>query len=158
MPVPEATPEDKVYAEAGQWVRMVNTVIWSMGSLVLPLSFTLLGLGVRYPSFGTRMVLAIASVCLFGFWVYVSWLYGITSKDARDVLTNIEGGWGLGPDRGLYQKQAPSLKRRLNLFNVQVITLIVLVGLWLTLFATRYSVAELEGSAREAPARDTARP
>lgn len=35
-------PLETIYQKAGQWVRLVNTIIWTMGTLLVPLSFGLL--------------------------------------------------------------------------------------------------------------------
>jgi len=40
-------PLERIYQEASQWVRLVNTIIWSMGTLLVPVSFGLLGVALN---------------------------------------------------------------------------------------------------------------
>jgi hypothetical protein len=119
------TPLEKIYQEASQWVRLVNTIIWSMGTLLVPISFGLLGValnksaGFEFDRRG-KIVLGIGSVFLFGFWVYASRIY----KDSVQGLS-------------LYRKQQPIINKRLpylklpyGLFHAQMITLAALILIW----------------------------
>src|SRR5258706_15524051 len=37
---------EKIYAEASQWVRLANQILWTMGTFLVPFSFTLMGLAL----------------------------------------------------------------------------------------------------------------
>lgn len=135
----ETRPLERVYQEASQWVRLVNTIIWSMGTLLVPVSFGLLGValnksaGLQFDLRG-KIVLGVGSVFLFGFWVYASRIYKRSVDVARKVLIEIEKKWMTGEketELRFYQLQNEILdKQTYGLFNSQVITLIGLVLVW----------------------------
>jgi hypothetical protein len=135
-------PLEKIYQEASQWVRLVNTIIWSMGTLLVPISFGLLGValnktaGFEFDRRG-KIVLGIGSVFLFGFWVYASRIYKDSVQVARKVLTRIERKWGVEKGLALYRNQQPIINKRLpylklpyGLFHAQMITLVALILIW----------------------------
>lgn len=127
---------DKVYLEASQWVRLANTIVWSMGTLLVPVSFGFVGLalnkisGAQFEGRG-KAVLAIGSIFLFSFWVYASRIYRRSSIIAREVLIEIEHEWKVKGRMSLYELQMPLVKRRLGLFPLQIVTLVALVLVWL---------------------------
>lgn len=149
-------PLDKVYVEASQWVRFANTVVWSMGALLVPVSFGFVGVALNnsgtHFSQGGKAILGVGSVFLFSFWVYASSFYKRSSEVARKVLIKIEEGWGLGEkEMSLYTLQEPVLIRRFKpfgfkpfrrcqklysyevkfwLFRLQIVTLVALVLVW----------------------------
>lgn len=121
---------EKVYQEASQWIRFANTVVWSMGTLLVPVSFGFVGVALNNSgtqfSLGGKAVLGGGSVFLFSFWVYASSFYKRSSDVARGVLMNIEEKWKL--DEGgkwkleeggisLYKLQQPILIRRVKPFE-----------------------------------------
>jgi len=136
----ETRPFERVYQEASQWVRLVNTIIWSMGTLLVPVSFGLLGVALNKSSglqFDLRgkIVLGVGSVFLFGFWVYASRIYKKSVDVARKVLIEIEEKWMPDDEEEkelrFYQLQNEILdKQTYGLFNSQVITLIGLIVVW----------------------------
>ncbi len=119
---------DKIYVEASQWVRMCNTVIWSMGAILIPLSIGCVGLAQQYPGLGRFF--AGASVLLFAVWVYVSRLYRTTSAKARQVLMNIEQAWDIPKQMALYAMHGQVGHTWYSLFNVQIVGLVLLIILW----------------------------
>jgi hypothetical protein len=127
-----ATPDDKslekVYQEASQWVRLANTIIWSMGTLLVPVSFGFVGLALNNSgtqfSPGGKAILAGGSVFLFSFWVYASRIYKLSSDIARNVLIRIEKNeWKVKRGLSLYRLQNPLVNRKLGLFPIQIATL-----------------------------------
>ena len=122
---PESRPLDKVYHEASQWVRLVNTIIWSVGTLLVPISFALVGLalntssGAQFTWWG-KIILAIGSVFLFSFWVYASRIYKQSTDIARGVLVKIEEKWEVDEEMSLYKLQQPILNRRFRLFSFEL--------------------------------------
>lgn len=118
---------ERVYQEASQWVRLVNTIIWTMGTLVVPVAFGLLGVALNKSSglqFDVRgkIVLGVGSVFLFGFWVYASRIYKKSVDVARKVLIEIEKKWMTDEEeKGLrfYQLQSKILdKQTFGLFKL----------------------------------------
>lgn len=122
---PESKPLDKVYQEASQWVRLANTIIWSVGTLLVPISFALVGLalnkssGAQFTGRG-KIILAVGSVFLFSFWVYASRIYKQSTNIAREVLIKIEEEWEVDKEMSLYTLQQPILNRRFRLFLVEI--------------------------------------
>lgn len=139
----EGKPLDKIYLEASQWVRLANTIIWSMGTLLVPISFGFVGLAlnrassVQFTSWG-KVFLGVGSVFLFSFWVYASRIYKLSSNISRKVLMKIEKEkWELEKDISLYSLQASLVDRRFKffplqfgLFSLQLATLGALVLVW----------------------------
>ena len=144
-------PLERIYQEASQWVRLVNTIIWSMGTLLVPVSFGLLGVALNKSSgfeFDRRgkIVLGIGSVFLFAFWVYASRIYKESVEVARDVLIAIEQKWKVEPAMSFYEKQQPILKQfkklgflkiPYGLFLSQKITLAALILVWILILYWR---------------------
>lgn len=125
---PDPNSLDKIYAEAGQWIRMCNTIIWSMGAFLIPLSIGCIGLAQQYPP--RKRFFAGASVLLFAVWVYVSNLDRTTAADARKVLMNIEETWGVPERRALYRLHGQVGLKWYSLFNAQIVCLILLATMW----------------------------
>lgn len=134
----ETKPLERVYQEASQWVRLVNTIIWTMGTLLVPVSFGLLGVALNRSSglqFDLRgkIVLGVGSVFLFGFWVYASRIYKKSVDVARKVLIEIEKKWMTDAAEEkfrLYEEQQNILDKQIGLFTSQVITLVGLILVW----------------------------
>ena len=118
--VSQVKPLDKIYQEASQWVRLANTIIWSMGTLLVPISFGFVGLalnkysGAQYQWRG-KVILGVGSVFLFSFWVYASRIYKLSTHIARQVLVRIEKSWEVDKKMSLYTLQEPILNRRVSL-------------------------------------------
>jgi hypothetical protein len=141
----EIKPLDKVYQEASQWVRLVNTIIWTMGTLLVPVSFGFVGLalnkaaGAQFDQ-GGKVILGLGSVFLFSFWVYACRIYKNSTRAARAVLMKIEEEWQIDDSMALYKMQEPILNRRTQLFKLQIpyglfslqgLTLVALILVWL---------------------------
>lgn len=122
---------EKIYIEASQWIRMCNTIIWTMGTFLVPASGACIGFALEHPK--QKLFLAPASVFLFGFWVYVSRLYRATAASARQVVMKIEDEWRVKDEMALYKLHGQVGLRRYSLFNTQVVCLILLIALWIIL-------------------------
>jgi hypothetical protein len=131
----ESTPLDKIYLEASQWVRLANTIIWSMGTLLVPVSFGFVGLalnkfsGTQFTQEG-KVILGVGSVFLFSFWVYASYIYKSSSNSSRKVLIRIEKRWKIDAGISLYKLQRPIVNCWFSLLRLQIVTLVALVGVW----------------------------
>jgi hypothetical protein len=160
---PDNKTLEKVYQEASQWVRFANTVVWSMGTLLVPISFGFVGVALNNSGFSLigKAILGAGSVFLFSFWVYASSFYKRSSDAARDVLIKIEEMWELDKrEMSLYKSQKSILIRRFKpfeqhkffrrfkklysleiksgLFRLQMITLVVLVIVWILIIYFKF--------------------
>ena len=122
---------EKIYAEASQWIRMCNSILWTMGTVLVPVSAACIGVALEHPA--QKFFLAPASVFLSAFWVYVSRLYRGTAANARQVLMKIEEEWRIKDEMALYTLHGQVGLKRYSLFNTQVFYLIILVVLWVIL-------------------------
>jgi hypothetical protein len=120
-----------IYAEAGKWINLCNTITWSMGAILIPLSIGCIGLAQQYPA--RRRFFAVASVFLFAVWVYVCNTFRTTAAKSRDVLINIEKTWEVPEQMSLYKLHGQIGLSRYNLFKVLIICLILLTLLWVIL-------------------------
>jgi hypothetical protein len=123
---------DKVYAEAGHWLRTVNTIGWSMASIFIPISFTGVVLAMQFPL--VRWVFCFGSIFIFGFWVAVSFIYRRTSIAAREVLIEIESRWALDEPISLYVKQRHMQGWLSGVAILQLVSFSLLVILWALIF------------------------
>src|SRR3712207_5631171 len=128
---PHTIHVEKIYIAASQWIRTCNTIIWTMGIFLVLASASCIGLALLHPE--RRLFLALASVFLFGFWVYVSRLYRATAASARQVLMKIEDEWQIKEEIALYKLHGQVGLKRYSLFNTQVLCLIILIVLWIIL-------------------------
>lgn len=119
---------DKVYAEASQWVRMANAIIWQMATVFVPASVACVGLAMAYKP--GKTFFAIASPTLFAVWLFVSRLYRHSAIDARNALIEIERIWGIPDSMASYTLQGQIGLRRFNLLRVQAFVLVCLVIFW----------------------------
>jgi len=122
---------EKVYYQASEWIRLCNVILWAMGTVLVPLSTTCIGLALQFPD--KKFFLAPASVFIFAFWVYASRLYRATAASARSVLMNIEEEWKIHSDMALYTHHGQVGLKKFSLFNTQVFCLGLLTILWIVL-------------------------
>ncbi|HEV7377128.1 MAG TPA: hypothetical protein VGN95_20595 [Pyrinomonadaceae bacterium] len=131
---------DKVYAEASQWVRLANTVFWTVGTILVPISFGFVGLALNKSSSTQftlvgKIFLGIGSVFLFSFWVYASSLYRHTSQKAREVLIKIEREWQVPKKMSFYERQGLIGK---DLFKLQCFSLGMLIVVWFVIISFHF--------------------
>ncbi len=122
---------EKIYLEGGQWIRMINTILWATGSFFVTLSGGCIGLGLHYPS--QMRFFSICSTFAYAFWVYISFLYRDSAAVTRTILMNIETRWNVPDEVSLYRKHGHVGKKWYGVFNVQVATLLALAGFWFIL-------------------------
>jgi len=123
---------DKIYAEAGQWIRMVNTIGWTMASIFVPISFGSIVLAVQYPY--ARWVFCFGSIFLFAFWIIVSFIYRRTSRSARDVLMTIERQWSEDESISLYIRQKHVGSWIAGVAVLQLVSFSLLIFLWILIY------------------------
>lgn len=136
----ESNSLEKVYMEASQWVRLANTIFWTVGAILVPISFGFVGLALNKSSstqftLAGKIFLSIGSVFLFSFWVYASSLYRHTSRQAREVLISIEKRWQMPKSVSFYTQQGLIGKA---LFNLQRLALALLVIVWFLIIFFRF--------------------
>lgn len=119
---------EHVYVQASEWVRMSNTILWAMGTFLVPVSLGCIGLALQLPQ--QRFFLAPASILVFVFWIYVGLLYRDGTATARSVLMQIESQWGIRDEMSFYRLQGQVAFKRGGLFHTQLAALMVLILLW----------------------------
>jgi hypothetical protein len=92
---PESDQTKLVYQQAGDWVRMVNTITWTLGSIYLAGSFIVLNaaLGPQLIDKNWRPLIGLAVVCLCVIWLVVDSVYLWSVSAARRKLVAIEENW-----------------------------------------------------------------
>ncbi|MGB9187127.1 MAG: hypothetical protein WCB34_03940 [Methylovirgula sp.] len=109
--------EKAVYAEAGHWVRMTNTVAWTLMQVLGPIlvaAFIAALTGTAIP----KCFLALGSALIAAAWFYVDFHYEKSANTARQMLIGIEAAAGFSDDRKFYTAQARGVPcvHSLNLF------------------------------------------
>lgn len=96
---------EKVYIEAGQWIRLCNQIIWGVGSLFAPTSFAALWFSLSLGTFPQMTAIASLSICLFAVWMIIFRIYRNSAKVAREALSSIECAWDLDNRMRFYNNQ-----------------------------------------------------
>lgn len=134
---------ERIYGEASHWVRMANTLTWTIGGLFVPSSLAAVALVVSRPvPEPGRVLLAVASLALFGFWIYVSRLYGTSAAIARDVLEHIEASLRVPEQGSLYRLQRPVTRQGVTLKKVQELSFLALLAVWGYILVSGLTVGE----------------
>jgi hypothetical protein len=123
------TDQDKaVYAEAGHWVRMVNTVTWTLMLAVAP---ALIGLIVAAHTSTTipKWIFAVGSGIIALLWLYFDYLYEVSANKARAFLSGIEQTKNFG--HKLYDQQQKIVP---SIYSINIISLCLVVVLVLAWF------------------------
>lgn len=100
-----------------------------MGTLLVPLSVGSIGWALEHPEH-TAFV-AVGSIFIFSFWVYVSRLYRESAASTRKILMAIEREWGIEEGLALYKTHGNVGTSRYGLFRTQLFCLAVLTIVWL---------------------------
>ncbi|MBK9316287.1 MAG: hypothetical protein IPM55_18895 [Acidobacteria bacterium] len=129
--------QDKIYIQASEWIRMVNTITWAMGTILVPTSAVCVGWAIQYPEY--KEFFAIASVFLYSYWIYVSFLYSRSAAKTRNVLIEIETAWGVDDKFALYKMQGQVAKKWYSFRNTRLVSLLFLIVLWAVLLARLHS-------------------
>ena len=89
------------YQQAAEWVRMCNTVTWSLGSIyVVAAVIALNGAMQQGPSAAWRSVAGWLVVFMVIVWAVIDCAYLRSAKSAREYLRNIETSWREQPVGG----------------------------------------------------------
>jgi len=118
-----------VYAEAGNWVRMVNTITWTLGSIFLvgAIIATNVLTAQTSPWRGT-VALWIIFLCLI--WLLIDILYWVSIWTPRSILESVEKDFKNAALR-LYTRQQMGYGNRVRFWvNVLTWVLPVVVGLF----------------------------
>jgi hypothetical protein len=137
--------EAVVYAEAGQWVRLTNTVAWAMAAFLFSmlLAPVVLALTTSIP----RPLLVGASIFIAVFWLYFEYLYDRGARQARQMLIDLEAGTTFTWPK-LYTLQAtivpkgwwsthwllPDFSKRPTLFELLCVFCDILLVVWIVIF------------------------
>jgi hypothetical protein len=144
LPAPDARPTNggsiasenpdalkSIYAEASQWVRMVNTLVWTAGTVLFPIAVAAVGFAFERPSL--KWPLAVGSLAVHGFWIYITYTYGHSAGIARDALMEVERRWGIPntSPTSFYGRQGHVGRTRRGLPAIQRVLLAALIVAWL---------------------------
>lgn len=122
---------EKVYTEAGNWVRLCNTIIWQMGAAFIAATVTCIGFALgKQQSRSYEVFFGVSSVVSFAIWVYVSALYRTSAAKARSALQEIELMWQIPSRMSVYKLHGDIGYTRFSLFRIQLIALGLLIGFW----------------------------
>ena len=80
------------YQEAADWVRMSNTVMWSLGSIYIVVALLVLN-GSMQHSEKWRLAIGLAVAFLAITWLVTDIAYGRSTAAARRHLTTLEAAW-----------------------------------------------------------------
>jgi hypothetical protein len=80
--------ERMIYAEAGQWVRLTNTISWALAAFLVPLLITPIFTALTTPI--NRCLLFIGSFLIAMFWIHFESLYQKGTDQTRAMLEDME--------------------------------------------------------------------
>lgn len=91
----------RIYAEASEWLRMANNIVWSAGNLFIPLSLAPFAAIATADKINNRYVCILAGISIFLIftWIGITLVYKRSTTKAREVLCQIENTWGLSEKR-----------------------------------------------------------
>lgn len=122
-----------VYAEAGHWVRLVNTIAWTTAALLVPTSVACVGVAIAHPTH--RVILTVGSFGALALWIAIMQRYGWSAKHARETLITIEHDWKLLNRQAFYtSQQTGGPGRAAVLFQVGIALSILAAWVWVYVF------------------------
>jgi uncharacterized protein YukE len=121
LAMPISDQEKISYQQASDWVRMVNSITWTLSSIYLVGAIIALN-GVMQkgvdPAWRFTVGLVVAGLCLV--WAAVDVSYVVMSLDARKTLVSIEAEWKSKFPMYTQQMQRKKLRFFLNFILVYV--------------------------------------
>ncbi len=94
-----APPQAEIvtYQQAADWLKMVNTVTWTMGSIYLAAAFVALNGALSESLVDTvwRHVIGVAVCALSLIWFHVDNIYSSSAQKARAKLKALEDVWNI---------------------------------------------------------------
>jgi hypothetical protein len=118
------------HQQASDWVRMVNSITWTLSSIYLVGAIIALNGASQSKDPVWRVVVGWAVAGLGVVWLLVDWVYARSSAVARSKLVALEASWD--EDAAFYRYQAAQLKWGPTLISV-LIMVPVLGVIWLGL-------------------------
>jgi hypothetical protein len=108
------------YQQAADWVKMVNTVTWTLSSIYLAATLVALNASFALP---WRPLVGIVVVILCFVWAGIDTIYATSVRSARAYLEGIERDWGIANPRGFFSYQRGTTKLRPLSFALNVFLL-----------------------------------
>ncbi len=131
-----------VYQQAADWVRMVNSVTWTLGSIfLLGALITLNGAMQVKDGEAWRTVVGCGVIVLALFWAVIDCIYARSSRRARDAVEKIERKWG--DERQFFTKQRKGWGKAEGFIINVIIYLTMLIPAYLGLVVARPSLTWL---------------
>ncbi|ENM3890077.1 hypothetical protein Q9F25_003278 [Vibrio cholerae] len=92
-----------IYLESAQWIRMANSIIWTVGAIFIPISLSAFAYALTNKQL--YFPLAFGSWLVWGVWLYIVYFYGYTAGKCRISIAKIEEESGLDPIHSIYTEQ-----------------------------------------------------
>jgi hypothetical protein len=121
------------YQQASDWLRMVNTITWTLSSIFLVGAIIALN-GASQPTADPawRLGAYLLVFVLCAIWWRVDWIYGQSALKAREMLVRIEENWA--PTHAFYRSQNDAVSVRLSKSVARCIYLPILAVMLLAAF------------------------
>jgi hypothetical protein len=92
------------YQQAADWLKMVNAITWSLGSVFLVAGIIALNGAMQMNDSHWRGVVGVGVVTLSLIWIIVDLVYDRSAVAARKQLVRIEDQWGANLDDRFYTR------------------------------------------------------
>jgi hypothetical protein len=121
------------YQHAGDWVRLANTITWTLASVYLVAAVFAMNAAVqRAEDDPVRLVLAILWIALLSIWLAIDNMYLSSAQQARHVLERIEAEWPQ-PYQFYTQQKRAGLAGSRRLTGLLYLSATVIVLAWVTI-------------------------
>jgi hypothetical protein len=121
----------QIYVQASNWLRMTNTMAWTVTSVFFPLSLGCFALAINEPSYA--WLFASGSIILYIIWMYMIFFYSIPANICRDALEEIEYKWKLADKEKIYTRQGKLYKKKYGALTAQIIFFVIIIMGWVFL-------------------------
>ncbi|WP_072909738.1 hypothetical protein [Malonomonas rubra] len=120
--------ELKVYEHASNWLRMANTLAWTLSGIFIPLSLGCFALAIKNHEY--VWFFAVGSIIFYSVWAYIIYYYSLPTKCSREALIALEEKWGIEKNLCFYKNQGFLYKQAHGLLTVQILVFIIILTGW----------------------------
>jgi hypothetical protein len=100
--------EKLAYQQAADWLRLVNTVTWTLSSIFFVGAVIALSNAIQSHDASWRLVIGLGVLSSVAIWAYFDQRYSKTAANARSALKEIESRWD--PKFQFYTAQEKSVR------------------------------------------------
>jgi len=122
----------KIYEEASNWLRMVNTMAWTLTGVFIPLVLSCFALAIKFPQW--VWLYAAGSIFLYLVWSSLIYSYGKSASKCRTALFSIENAWDICQDQKFYCNQGTPYFKKYGAVTIQIISFIIVCSGWFIIF------------------------